>query len=65
MDIDGKKVEFSHMPKGMKTPKLSNCRRIASRSSQMMIAVPENPSPKGNGFSGWFIINVSFNKSSP
>ena len=39
MDIEGKKVDFSHMPKGMKTPKLSNCRRIASRSSQMIIAM--------------------------
>ena len=40
MDIDGNKADFSSMPKGMKTPKLSNCKRIAARSSQMISAMP-------------------------
>lgn len=33
MDINGSKVDFSTMPKGYKTPKLSNCNRISSRKS--------------------------------
>lgn len=33
MDIDGKKIDFSNMPKGYKTPKLSNCKRIESRKT--------------------------------
>jgi hypothetical protein len=36
MDIDGKKVEFTSAPKGMKTPKLSNCKRISSRESWLI-----------------------------
>lgn len=40
MDINGNKVDFSSMPKGMKTPKLSNCKRIVARSSQMIYAMP-------------------------
>ena len=36
MDIDGNKIDFSSMPKGFKTPKLSNCKRITVRSSQMI-----------------------------
>ena len=36
MDIDGNKIDFSSMPKGFKTPKLSNCKRITARSSQMI-----------------------------
>lgn len=36
MDIDGKKIDFSSMPKGYKTPKLSNCKRISARTSQMI-----------------------------
>ena len=40
MDINGNKVDFSSMPNGMKTPKLSNCKRIAARSSQMIYAIP-------------------------
>ena len=39
MDIDGTKVDFNHMPKGCKTPKLSNCTRITARTSQMVQAV--------------------------
>lgn len=33
MNINGEKIDFSHMPKGFKTPKLSNCERISARSS--------------------------------
>lgn len=36
MDIDGNKADFSTMPKGYKTPKFSNCKRIAARKSQMI-----------------------------
>lgn len=36
MDIDGNKKDFSSMPKGFKTPKLCNCKRITARSSQMV-----------------------------
>jgi hypothetical protein len=39
MDIEGNKTDFSTMPKGYKTPKLSNCKRIAARKSQMNCAV--------------------------
>ena len=39
MDIDGRKIDFSTMPKGYKTPKLSNCKRITARTSQMLQAV--------------------------
>ena len=35
MDIDGNKVDFSAMPRGYKTPKLSNCKRITARSTVM------------------------------
>lgn len=36
MDIDGNKVDFSTMPKGYKTPKLNNCKRIMARSTEMI-----------------------------
>jgi hypothetical protein len=36
MDIEGNKIDFSCMPKGYKTPKLSNCKRIQARTSQMV-----------------------------
>lgn len=39
MDIDGYKIDFSMMPKGCKTPKLSNCKRITARTSQMLQGV--------------------------
>lgn len=32
-DIDGGKIDFSYMPKGYKTPKLKNCKRIQARRS--------------------------------
>lgn len=33
MNIYGKKADFSHLPKGFKTPKLSNCKRISARNN--------------------------------
>lgn len=39
MDIYGEKADFSHFPRGFKTPKLSNCKRITARTSQMIQAV--------------------------
>lgn len=36
MDIEGKKIDFSTMPKGYKIPKLSNCKRITARSTQIV-----------------------------
>lgn len=33
MDIDGKKIDFTDAPKGMKTAKLSNCKRLTARKS--------------------------------
>ena len=42
MDIDGKKIDFSDMPNGYKTVKLSNCKRVSARKSQL-IAIHPNP----------------------
>lgn len=36
MDIDGNTVDFSSMPRGNKTPKLRNCKRVSARTSQMV-----------------------------
>ncbi|MBR4314602.1 MAG: HNH endonuclease [Lachnospiraceae bacterium] len=36
MDIEGNKIDFSSMPRGMKTPKLSNCIRVSARSSVLV-----------------------------
>lgn len=36
MDFDGNKIDFSNMPRGFKTPRLNNCKRINARSSQMV-----------------------------
>ena len=36
MDINGNKADFSHMPKGKKTPKLKELKRIQARSGQMI-----------------------------
>ena len=33
MDIEGNKTDFSKAPKGLKTPKLSNCKRTGARKS--------------------------------
>lgn len=37
MDIFGNKIDFSYMSRGFKTPKLSNCKRILSRSCLCLI----------------------------
>ena len=37
-DIFGNKIDFSDMPKGSKTPKLSNCKRISARNSCLCIS---------------------------
>ena len=42
MDIEGNKIDFSHMPNGMKTPKLSNCKRITARTSQLIFKERQN-----------------------
>lgn len=39
MNINGEKADFGHLPRGFKTPKLSNCKRITARTSQMIQAV--------------------------
>ena len=39
MDIDGNKIDFSAMPKGFKTPKMVNLKRIEARSSWITTAV--------------------------
>jgi len=36
MDIFGETIDFSSMPKGHKTPKLCNCKRITARTSQII-----------------------------
>lgn len=38
MDVFNNKIDFSYMPKGYKTPKLSNCERISSRRSCLCIS---------------------------
>ena len=37
-DIFGNKIDFSDTPKGSKTPKLSNCKRISARSGCLCIS---------------------------
>ena len=37
MDIDGNKSDFSYMPKGFKTPKITNLKRLEARSSWIVI----------------------------
>lgn len=39
MDIYGNKIDFSTMPKGYKTPKLSNCKRVSSRKTTIVTQV--------------------------
>lgn len=36
MDIEGKKIDFSHAPRGMKTPKMLNMTRISGRKSWLI-----------------------------
>ena len=38
MNIHGEKTDFSAMPKGYKTPKLSNCKRLEARGKWMVIS---------------------------
>lgn len=38
MDINGNKIDFSTMPKGYKTPKMTNLKRLEARSSWMITA---------------------------
>ncbi len=44
MDIFNNKIDFSHMPKGHKTPKLSNCDKISARRSCLCISQKIIPS---------------------
>lgn len=39
MDINGKKADFSNMPKGFKTPKMANFKRIEARTTWMTTTV--------------------------
>lgn len=43
MDIDGNKVDFSAMPKGYKTPKMANLKRLEARSTWMITTVEVTP----------------------
>lgn len=36
MDIEGNKIDFSHMPKGYKTPKMYNMRRVSARKTTIV-----------------------------
>lgn len=44
MDIDGNKADFSTMPKGFKTPKMVNFKRLEARSTWMITTVEVTPS---------------------
>jgi len=37
MDIGGNKIDFSHMPKGYKTPKMCNMKRISARKTTIIV----------------------------
>ena len=37
MDVFGNKIDFSSMPKGLKTPKMLNCERLSVRRSRLCI----------------------------
>ena len=37
MNIDGTKIDFSYLPRGFKTPKMINLKRIQARSSTLCI----------------------------
>lgn len=39
MDVKGNKIDFSGMPKGFKTPKMSNLKRLKARSSWIVSTV--------------------------
>ena len=41
MDIDNNKVDFSHMPKGYRTPKMANLKRVNARSTTLCMKLKE------------------------
>lgn len=41
MNMDGKKIDFSSIPKGFKTPKMVNLKRLAARSSWIVTTVED------------------------
>lgn len=43
MDIFGNKIDFSQMPKGFKTTKLANCKRLEARKSWMVTTLEVIP----------------------
>lgn len=43
MNIDGNKADFSTMPKGYKTPKMKNLKRLEARSTWMITTVTVTP----------------------
>ena len=43
MDIDGNKIDFSMMPKGCKSPKMVNLKRLEARSTWMITTVEVTP----------------------
>lgn len=43
MDIDGNKIDFSDMPKGYKTPRLRNCKRLGARTTWIITTVEVTP----------------------
>ena len=43
MDIDGNKIDFSAMPKGYKTPKMANLKRLEAQSTWMITIVEVTP----------------------
>lgn len=43
MNIYGEKIDFSNAPKGMKTPKLVNCKRLEARKTWIMKQVAIHP----------------------
>lgn len=43
MDIEGNKIDFSSMPKGYKTPKMANLKRLSARSTWMVTTVEVTP----------------------
>lgn len=47
MNIDGTKADFSAMPKGYKTPKMANLKRIGARSTWIITTVEVTPNTAG------------------
>lgn len=43
MDIDGNKADFSALPKGYKTPKMTNLQRLSARTTWMITTVAVTP----------------------